>query len=95
MAPSSRKLACAVAQDRGFVPQSLASNPAGAGGARMTRPAGDPRDEKLAAKAEYVEDPQGLDTLEMDDDVNAYQKAKAEDDGERISLSTLREEFTE
>lgn len=47
------------------------------------------RNGKLAAVIISVEDAEALEEYEMAQDLAAYQKAKAEDDGTRISLDDL------
>ena len=51
------------------------------------------RNGKLTAVVIGVEDLQLLEQLEDARDVAAYRAAKAEDNGERISLSDLRDEL--
>jgi prevent-host-death family protein len=50
------------------------------------------RNGKLAAVVVGVEDLELLEALEMSQDVAAYRKAKAADDGTRVSLDELRRE---
>ncbi|TQL02140.1 prevent-host-death family protein [Cellulomonas sp. SLBN-39] len=49
---------------------------------------------KLAAVVIGVEDLEDLEAFEMAQDVEAYRRAKAEDDGERVSLKDLRADLT-
>ncbi|MGL5828714.1 MAG: type II toxin-antitoxin system Phd/YefM family antitoxin [Angustibacter sp.] len=53
------------------------------------------RNGKLAAVVIGVEDLEALEEFEMAQDVAAYEKAKAEDDGQRVSLEQLRAELGE
>ncbi|WP_448060818.1 type II toxin-antitoxin system Phd/YefM family antitoxin [Cellulomonas hominis] len=48
------------------------------------------RNGKLAAVVISVEDAEALEELEMNQDVAAYRAARAEDDGNRITLAELR-----
>lgn len=48
------------------------------------------RNGKLAAVVVSVEDLEALEAFEMAQDVAAYEEAKAEDDGTRVSLDELR-----
>ena len=50
------------------------------------------RNGKLAAVVVSVADFEALEAFEMAQDVAAYRTAKAEDDGERVSLAELRAE---
>ena len=51
------------------------------------------RNGKLAAVVVGVADLEALEELEMAQDVAAYRAAKAEDDGERVSLAEVRDEL--
>ncbi len=51
------------------------------------------RNGKLAAVVVGVADFEALEQLEMAQDVAAYRAAKAEDDGERVSLAEVRDEL--
>lgn len=51
------------------------------------------RNGKLAAVVVSVADLEALEAFEMAQDVAAYREAKAEDDGERVSLVGLRAEL--
>jgi prevent-host-death family protein len=51
------------------------------------------RNGKLAAVVVSVGDLQALEDFEMRQDVEAYRKAKASDDGERISAAELRHDL--
>jgi prevent-host-death family protein len=53
------------------------------------------RNGKLAAVMIGVDDLEALEELEMDQDVAAYRQAKAEDDGQRVTLDELRAELGE
>ncbi|SJM47746.1 hypothetical protein CZ771_02095 [Actinomycetales bacterium JB111] len=48
------------------------------------------RNGKLTAVVIGVDDLEALEAFEMAQDVAAYREAKAEDDGERVSLAELR-----
>jgi prevent-host-death family protein len=48
------------------------------------------RNGKLAAVVVSVADLESLEAFEMAQDIEAYRKAKAEDDGGRVSLDKLR-----
>lgn len=50
------------------------------------------RNGKLAAVVVSVADFEALEAFEMAQDIAAYRAAKAEDDGERVSLAELRAE---
>lgn len=50
---------------------------------------------KLAAVVISVDDLEALEAFEMAQDVAAYDAAKAEDDGERISIADLRQEIAD
>ena len=52
------------------------------------------RNGKLAAVVVSVADLEALEAFEMEQDVAAYRAAKAEDDGERVSLDELRTDLT-
>ena len=52
------------------------------------------RNGKLAAVVVSVSDLEALEAFEMAQDVAAYRDAKAEDDGERVSLDELRADLT-
>ena len=51
------------------------------------------RNGKLAAVVVGVADLEALERLEMAQDAAAYRAAKAEDDGERVSLGEVRDEL--
>ena len=51
------------------------------------------RNGKLAAVVVSVEDVEALEDLEMAHNLQAYRQAKAEEDGERVSLEDLRTEL--
>jgi len=51
------------------------------------------RNGKLAAVVVSVGDLESLEQFEMAQDLAAYRAAKAEDDGQRVSLETLRSEL--
>lgn len=51
------------------------------------------RNGKLAAVVVGVADLQALEEFEMAQDVAAYRKARAEDDGGRVTLDELRDEL--
>ncbi len=53
------------------------------------------RNGKLAAVVVSVDDLEALEAFEMAEDVAAYRKAKAQDDGSRVSLDVLRADLTE
>ena len=48
------------------------------------------RNGKLAAVVVSVADLEALEAFEMAQDIAAYREAKAEDDGERVSIAELR-----
>lgn len=52
------------------------------------------RNGKLAAVVVSVADLEALEAFEMAQDVAAYRAARAEDDGERVSLDELRADLT-
>lgn len=52
------------------------------------------RNGKLAAVLVGVADLEALEELEMAQDVAAYREAKADDDGQRVSLDELRRDLT-
>lgn len=52
------------------------------------------RNGKLAAVVIGVSDLEALEAFEMAQDIAAYQTAKAEDDGQRISLDELRRDLS-
>ncbi len=51
------------------------------------------RNGRLAAVVVSVSDLEALEGFEMQQDVMAYREAKAEDDGERVSLEELRSQL--
>lgn len=51
------------------------------------------RNGKLAAVVVSVPDFEALEAFEMAQDIAAYREAKAEDNGERVSLAELRAEL--
>lgn len=51
------------------------------------------RNGKLAAVVIGVADFEALEAYEMEQDLAAYRQAKSEDDGERITLTELRDEI--
>ncbi len=51
------------------------------------------RNGRLAAVVVSVSDLEALEGIQMQQDVMAYREAKAEDDGERVSLEELRSQL--